>query len=624
MDRLSTNDKQNSNYERHSNNKVPDFENFFQGVHPKTAAGAGWTYLRRILRKDWRTLFFSCILYVVQYSPVWVLPLVTSDIIDLLDERPENLISRLIVDCMICLFVLLQNVPVTMVRLKIINRAVRNQSAQLKQNVIQKLQKLSITYHHEIEEGKIQSKILRDVESVESYYRTAIENFPQTLIAAAISITIAIWKSPITAAFFVILVPAYILFSMLFRKPLRSGSRELRKENEQLSAQLTTTMQIMLLTKSHGLVDVEEKAVNQKINAVKQTGLRFDKTNSMFGSISWVCSQMFALGCLAFCVVMALNDRMTTGEIMLYQSLFSTISSSVLGIIGVYPVFVTGNEAVNSIAEIMQSAATEHDGSIKIESLEGKVEFRDVCYHYPNSEKLVVSHFSLSVKNGERIAIVGASGSGKSTIINLVIGLLTPSSGEILVDGIPLSGISMQSYRKYISIVPQNSILFSGTIRENITYGLDAYSEEELRAVVEQSNITEFLNQLPNGLDTQVGDHGDKLSGGQKQRISIARALIRKPRILILDEATSALDNVSEYHVQKAIDEVLNARTAFIVAHRLSTIRNANRIVVMEDGQMVEVGTYDELMSLKGKFYELERKSRIRETEMDCLSEIKS
>jgi ATP-binding cassette subfamily B protein len=195
--------------------------------------------------------------------------------------------------------------------------------------------------------------------------------------------------------------------------------------------------------------------------------------------------------------------------------------------------------------------------------------------------------------------------------MNLIVGLLIPTSGSFEIDGKSIKEFNLSEYRHHISVVPQNSILFAGSIRDNITYGLKKYSEEDLQRAVEMANLKELISELPDGLDTNIGEHGDKLSGGQKQRITIARALIRNPKILILDEATSALDNISEFQVQQAIAKSIRGRTTFIVAHRLSTIRDADRIVVMEQGVAVEVGTYEELMEKKGKFYELK-----------CLSDI--
>ena len=299
---------------------------------------------------------------------------------------------------------------------------------------------------------------------------------------------------------------------------------------------------------------------------------------------------------------------------VLFQSLFGSINGSVLTLINAYPALMSGKEAVSSLSEIMRAEDMESTGGGRVlPAIEGRVDFENVSYRYPDGEKDVIKDFTIHVKMGECIAVVGSSGSGKSTIINLLIGLLEPTEGMILIDGVPLNEMSRQTYRHFISVVPQNSILFAGTIRENITYGLDSYSEEEFQKAVEDADIPEFLPSLPDGIDTQVGEHGDKLSGGQKQRICIARALIRNPRLLIMDEATSALDNVAEYHVQKEVNRLVKARTTFIVAHRLSTIRNADRIVVMENGKAVEIGTYDQLMMLNGRFSELERLSRIRE-----------
>lgn len=189
--------------------------------------------------------------------------------------------------------------------------------------------------------------------------------------------------------------------------------------------------------------------------------------------------------------------------------------------------------------------------------------------------------------------------------MNLIIGFYKPQSGIIKIDGIPMSELSMSRYRQSLAIVLQNNILFSGTIRENITYGLPDITEDKIREAIWMANLQDVIDALPDGLDTSVGEHGGRLSGGQRQRIAIARALIRDPKIIILDEATSALDNLSERHVQQAMEQLMKGRTTFLVAHRLSTVKNADRIVVMKKGNIVETGTYDELLALKGEFYKL-------------------
>ena len=574
-------------------------------------------FLSKLLKRDWLKLLYSTLIYLLQASPAWILPLITSDVIDVVTYRPDGYVTRLIIDGVILLVLILQNVPTTMWRSSIINKWIRTTTAEIKSGVVRKLQRLSITYHKEIEEGRIQSKFLRDVMNVEMYYRTFLTAFIPNLLGAVVSVIIALIKSPVVVLFFIVIVPLNILLTTAFRKKIRRQAFEFRAENEKLSGKLTTAIQMLPLTKAHGLLDVEEAMVNQSISSVTETGLRLDKTHAKLGSMMWVVSHLLSAGCLFFCVALALNGIITPGEVVLFQSLFGSINNSIIGLINYYPQIITGKEAVRSLSEIICSDDLERDdGKHGVSALQGAIDFQHVCYRYPNEEKDVISDFHLSVAQGERIAVVGASGSGKSTMMNLIIGLLAPTSGQIVIDGIPLTEIPSKEYRKFISVVPQNSILFSGTIRENITYGLEAYSEEELQKALDDANVTEFLPILSRGVDTVIGEHGDKLSGGQKQRICIARALIRKPKILILDEATSALDNVSEFQVQQAIDRLIDTRTTFIGAHRLSTIRNADRIVVMDEGKIVEVGSYDDLISLGGKFSELEHLSRIRDEQV--------
>ena len=233
-------------------------------------------------------------------------------------------------------------------------------------------------------------------------------------------------------------------------------------------------------------------------------------------------------------------------------------------------------------------------------------EFIDITFAY-DEKTPVFSGLNLTVEEGETIALVGESGAGKSTILNLLLGFNKVDAGEILIDGQSINSLDLRSYRKFLSVVPQKTILFSGSIRENITYGNPRISDKELWQVINAANLRPVIEKLPQGLDTQVGEHGDKLSGGQRQRISIARAIIRNPRVIIFDEATSSLDSLSEKEIQEAIEHLTKDRTTFIVAHRLSTIRHADKIAVIGEGGCIEYGTYEELMAKKGAFYALKQ-----------------
>ena len=601
---------------KRSDNVIPDFEYLFDeeekpkpGLKKKESkSGVGMRFYKRLLRKNTGGFIFGLLLYILKNSPIWIMPIITANIINAVTGglAQEEAVHTILINSIVLAVILLQNIPTHVIYSRITDKMLRSTGAGLRAAVVRKLQHLSITYHKEIETGKIQSKFLKDIESVEGLNTNIIKILIPSIISAVVSIGIAVYNSGIVTLFFLVIIPANIFIAQGFRKVLRRKNHMYRVENESVSAKLSNMLEMLTVTKAHGLEDEEIAQFEKNIRYLTTRGLDVDKSNAYFGSASWVIANIMSGACLIFCAILALNGMIAPGDVVLYQSLFSSINNSVQTIINVLPTFSTGFEAVNSISEIMMSKDVEDDrGKARVDSIVGNVKFDHVFYRYPNGTQYVVDDLDLDVKAGECIAVVGASGSGKSTIMNMIIGFLRPTEGHLYIDDKDITEISLTDYRHCISVVPQNSILFSGTIRENITYGMENIGEEKIREVAEMANLNEFVKDLPNGLDTFIGEHGGKLSGGQKQRITIARALIRDPKILILDEATSALDNISEYHVQKAISGMIKGRTTFIVAHRLSTIRDADRIVVMDAGRCVEMGTYEELMEKKGKFYEL-------------------
>ena len=594
-----------------SDNAIPGYEHLFDETLSKS--GKRKSFFGKLLRMNTKRIIVATLIYFLQALPIWFTPLLTADIINVVTEAVRTGVGataevwkRIIIDSVLIVVLLIQNCPSSILRNFVVSKMVRRQSAGIKSAVVRKLQSLSITYHKDMQSGKLQAKFLKDTEAVDGLFNIVVSGIIPTVINIIVSMTIAIVKNGFVALFFVVIIPANLVLTAAFRKKMSNIYRDYRVKTEDLSSKMNTMLEMMPVTKAHGLEKKEISSFNKTISRLANSGINLDRTNARFGMWTWVIPSLMSSTCLIFCAILALHGMIGIGDIVMYQSMFSSISAAVSSIIAFIPQLASGSDAVSSISEIMNTSDIEvHLSNGAIPSIEGNIEFKDLSYKYPNTDQYVVSDLNLKVKSGECIAVVGASGSGKSTIMNLIIGFLMPNKGDLLIDGKSIRDVNLSKYRHNISVVSQNNILFAGTIKDNITYGLDRYSAKDLERVIEMANLKDLIDELPDGINTDIGEHGGKLSGGQKQRITIARALIRNPRVLILDEATSALDNISEYHVQKAISSSIKGRTTFIVAHRLSTIRNADRIVVMEQGKAVEIGTYDELMAKKGKFFEL-------------------
>ncbi|GIG30120.1 hypothetical protein Cma02nite_27200 [Cellulomonas marina] len=298
----------------------------------------------------------------------------------------------------------------------------------------------------------------------------------------------------------------------------------------------------------------------------------------------------------------------SAGEVVQISSYFALLTGALTNLLMLLPVGARGLESVRSIAEVMQEPdLEENEGRAGVAEVHGRLTLDAVRFRYPEAARDALVDVSLDVRPGETVAFVGPSGSGKSTVLNLVLGFLRPTAGRVLVDGQDTADLDLRTVRRWVSVVPQESVLFEGSIRDNVAYGLPRLTDERIRQALVDANAAGLVDALPDGWDTVVGERGARLSGGQRQRIAIARALVRDPRILLLDEATFALDPESEAAVQEALGRLMRGRTTLVVAHRLSTIRSADRIVVLDDARVVEVGTRDGLVAAGGRYARLER-----------------
>lgn len=591
--------------ERFSREKISQEEKVILECYAEKHGFLGTLF--RLYKGNYGNLAVAVIMFILKSMPSWVIPLVTACIIDTATSKPDDAVRRLIICGIIILAVMVQNIPTTFLYSMYFSRAQRSVEAGLRGAMIRKLQQLSISFHKDFSSGKIQSKVMRDVESVETFTSQIFSTVITAIVTMTISLVIVINKSIIVFFMFLICVPFTVFLTRLFRRKIQERNHNLRKEIENVSADVLDMEELIPVTRAHSLENYEVNKMVGSITKVARRGYSVDKIHAIFGSSNWFLFTFFQMICLFFTGTLALKGKITIGDVTLYQNYFNTLISQVSSIINLLPIIAKGAESLSSIGEILSSTNIEpNERKQKIKNLDGDFEFKDINFKY-DDDTPVLNGFSLKVEKGETVALVGESGSGKSTVLNLLIGFNQPDSGIFKIDGKDAADIDMRSYRQFLSVVPQNSILFSGTIKENITYGRKSVTDEMLNYAIKAACLDSVIEKLPNGINTFVGEHGAKLSGGQRQRISIARAIIRNPQVIIFDEATSALDSVTENEIQTAIDNLTRDRTTFIVAHRLSTIKNADKIAVMADGRCVEYGTYNELMAKKGEFYKLKQ-----------------
>ncbi|WP_129843383.1 ABC transporter ATP-binding protein [Streptomyces sp. RFCAC02] len=571
----------------------------YQGEHPVRT-------LAYLFRPDRGRLIAAVAIFCVRHCPLWLLPLITANVIDVVvQHRP---LHELWVNAGVLLVMFAVNYPAGVTYARLISTSVRRMGTVLRSAICGRMQQLSIGYHSKVSAGVLQAKVVRDVDAIEESVRQSAEiglGSTTTMIGGLVVIG---FKVPLFLPVFLVVVPAAALLIRALRSRVRSHNESFRREVELVSSRVTEMTSLIQVTRAHGLERTAMGRVDGALTRLRSAGSRLDILNGRIGSLAWIMLNFLGMVCLFGAALIAYNGwlSVSAGDIVMLSTFFTTLTASMNSLMGLTPVLSRGLESVRSIGEVLQAPDLETNaGKREVTALRGRIDFQDVEFTYEGADSPSISGFDLSARPGETIAFVGPSGAGKSTVLNLLIGFIRPTRGRILLDGTDAAGLDLRTYRRFLSVVPQESILFEGTIRENVAYGLDDVDDAALEEALRAANAWEFVQRLPHGTDTVVGQRGALLSGGQRQRLAIARALIRDPKVLILDEATSALDGRSEKLVQEALRRLMEGRTVFVVAHRLSTIRDADRIVVMDQGRIREIGDHGELIAADGLYAQL-------------------
>ena len=489
--------------------------------------------------------------------------------------------------------------------------------ADMRREMFTKLEKLPFSYYDEHETGKIMSRMTNDLMDVSELAHHGPENFFICGISLILSLTYLFYLNWIFALVILGCVPLLVIITLIVRKRMRDAFMETRKNVAEINGALESSISGIRVTKAFTNQDKElEKFEVGNKNYVKSRSYAY-KAMGIYSSTTTFVTDLFNVALLVGGGILAAYGMLDIPEYVTFVvsvSLFISPLTTLINFVEQYQNGVTGFRRFVEIVDEEEEKTKENAKAY--DTLRGEIEFHDVSFGYHNKDykddieyqeekKEVLSHVSFKLDVGKTIALVGPSGGGKTTICHLIPNFYQCTEGYISIDGIPINEITFDSLRRNIGIVQQDVFLFNGSIKDNILYGkLDATMDEVILAA-KRANIHDYITSLDHGYDTEIGERGVRLSGGQKQRLSIARVFLKNPSILILDEATSALDNATEIMIQASLDELCKGRTTIVVAHRLSTIRNADEILVVMDGIIKERGTHEELLLLDGEYKKL-------------------
>lgn len=524
----------------------------------------------------------------------------------LVDAAKSDLVEDINKIALILLGVFFLNAVFSFFRIYLFAIVTQKTLAALRQDTYNHLIKLKMAFYSERRVGELTSRISSDISLLQETLTTTIAEFLRQILVIIIGIGLLTFISGKLTLLMLALVPVVIVIAIIFGKKIKGLSKEAQDKIADSNVIVEETLQGIATVKAFVNEAFEYLRYKKKTDDVIAISLKAAIWRGAFASFIIFCLFGSIVAVIWYGVILVQEDELSVGDLFTFILYSVFVGASLGGIADLYSQLQKAIGATENLMEILDEEQESSQDAQKenIEVQSGAIEFENISFSYPNrSDVSVLNNLSFSIESGQQVALVGPSGAGKTTITALLLKFYETTSGNIKVDGKNIDDYKLEKLRSSMAIVPQDVVLFGGTIYENILYGDPNASKEEVRAAAKKANALEFVEEFPEQFETLVGERGVQLSGGQRQRIAIARAILKNPKILILDEATSALDSKSENLVQEALDALMKGRTSLVIAHRLSTIKKADKIVVLKDGALAESGTHDELIVKEDGLY---------------------
>lgn len=567
-------------------------------------------YLKFVKPYRWQILW-TVLIGILKFAIPLLIPLILKYVIDHIiqgDMSQADKTSQLfwLMGISFTIFLLLRP-PIEYIRQYLAQLVSSKILYDIRNKIFDHLQRLSLNFYSNTKTGEIISRVINDVEQTKDFVITGLMNVWLDLVTIVIAIIIMSTMDVKLTIVSIILFPLYGFAVKYFYAKLRDLTRQRSQALAEVQGHLHERVQGIPVTRSFALEEYEQEQFDVRNKNFLTKAIRHTKWNAKTFAVSNTITDLAPLLVIAYAGYQVINGNLTIGTMVAFVGYMERVYSPLRRLINASTVLTQSVASIDRVFELMDETYDIEDkqDAVTLERVHGDISMKNVYFQYNEDEKQVLKNINLDVIRGETIALVGMSGGGKSTFISLIPRFYEVTDGSICVDGYDIRDVTQRSLRNNIGMVLQDNILFSESIAMNIRMGNPYATDEEVINAAKAANAHDFITELPYGYDTLVGERGVKLSGGQQQRIAIARVFLKNPPILIFDEATSALDLESEHTIQEALGNLAADRTTFIVAHRLATITHADRIVVIENGEIIEIGTHKELMQKQGSYYQL-------------------